>query len=348
MFSAVVVALKIFGGGYVVAGRVCLVLGLIGLIGSVFLLGIYINVIMSYLVGSVVLNVLVFFFFKLMGLYQVNTFQAIVVNYVVCICTGLAFLGTIDPLMAIPMGESWFWMAGGLGGLFIGTFYLMAQTTQRAGVTVATVANKMSMVFSVFMGFILYEELRGLANGGYLMGLLAAVVSVFLISWKSEEASTRHHVWTFVLPFAVFLLGGILETLLGYGQKMLVPQGMEDVFTLYIFCSAAVVGISIASVRTIVGEPWQAKSIYMGAALGVPNFFSIYLLLMAIDAFEGNVAVIFPLANVGTILVSAVVSIFFFREKLSAVNWAGLGAALVAIALILIYSLNNGGEVSPI
>lgn len=68
--------------------------------------------------------------------------------------------------------------------------------------------------------------------------------------------------------------------------------------------------------------------------LGVPNFLSFYTLLLALSEFGGNGAFVYPLYNIGVIVMAALTATLFFQEKLSTANKIGLGLAVLAIGLI--------------
>ena len=65
-----------------------------------------------------------------------------------------------------------------LGVLFIVIFNLMARTSQQLGVSVASVATKMSLVIPVLAGLLLYgEELNFLKVAGIATALVAAMTA---------------------------------------------------------------------------------------------------------------------------------------------------------------------------
>ena len=68
--------------------------------------------------------------------------------------------------------------------------------------------------------------------------------------------------------------------------------------------------------------------------IGVPNYFSIWCLLQVLKQYADNSSAIIPINNMGIVLFSAIVAWLLFRERLSAINWAGILLALGAIALI--------------
>ena len=73
---------------------------------------------------------------------------------------------------------------------------------------------------------------------------------------------------------------------------------------------------------------------YAGLVLGLPNYFSIYLIMRAISDNVLQSSVLYPVVNVGVVLGSTLCAFFFFSEKLSLTNWLGIALSIAAIALI--------------
>ena len=112
---------------------------------------------MIYLVLSILASTIIFINFKLFDNYKINILQAIVVNYCIAFITGIiAYDGTVKITQITSL--DWFNFTLVLGTLFIIVFNLMAITTQRSGLSVVSVATKMSVVIPVLFGLIYYKE----------------------------------------------------------------------------------------------------------------------------------------------------------------------------------------------
>ena len=77
------------------------------------------------------------------------------------------------------------------------------------------------------------------------------------------------------------------------------------------------------------------KDVLGGVALGVPNFFSIYFLLLALGYNGLSSASLFTANNVGIVLLSTLLGITLFKETLNVKNWVGIGLAVLSIILVL-------------
>lgn len=71
-----------------------------------------------------------------------------------------------------------------------------------------------------------------------------------------------------------------------------------------------------------------------GVILGIPNYFSIYFLLLAIKSFSLKSAFVFGINNIGIVLLSTLLSVIIFQEKLSSINKFGVLVSVLSIILI--------------
>jgi len=79
------------------------------------------------------------------------------------------------------------------------------------------------------------------------------------------------------------------------------------------------------------------RNILGGVALGVPNYFSIYFLLKALQHDSLNSASVFTINNVAIVMLSTLLGIIIFKERLSFKNWAGIGLAVISILLVALF-----------
>lgn len=287
---------------------------------------------MIYIFLCVLMNVSIFLCFRLFKTFGLNTFQAIVVNYVVCVVTGLLFIGDMSFVSELSLGHTWVIIAMVLGGVFISTFYLMALTTQKFSMTVSSIASKMSLVIPVLISlFFLGIQSKEYTVWNFL-GMAIAVLAIFFSSYKENKFAT-HQISgaALFLPLLVFILGGFIDSSINYTSYKYLNPTLEPVFPIIIFSSGAVIGVVTMLVKK---QMPKAKTIIGGLVLGVVNYFSIYFLIRSLTAFKNDGALVYPLLNVGIIIFSAMVSVLFFKEKLSRLNVLGLLLALMAIFLI--------------
>jgi drug/metabolite transporter (DMT)-like permease len=285
---------------------------------------------MFYLIIGIACNILLLLILRSFQKFNIASFPAIVINYFVA--------GSFSLLFTSPKtiyGEAnHLWLpALFLGSLFVSIFYLISQTTAKLGVSVASVSNKMSVVIPVLLAFVIYKDSPHLLK---ILGIVIALLSVFLVSSSDKKEENTGHKKSFLLPLAVFLGSGIIDALVNYAQKKLVHSEAETAcFSGLSFYAAGLIGlIAFALFYREKSTIDLKKTVIAGIILGTPNFFSIYFIMKAIDADFIQSSVLYPILNVSVVLGSTLCAYLFFAEKLSVKNMIGIGLSVLAIAFI--------------
>lgn len=284
---------------------------------------------MIYILLSVLFNAVLFIILKLFSRFNINTLQALVVNYFTAFAMGLLFSKEAFEYAEI-VKKTWFTGSFLLGFLFIGVFYVTALTSQRNGISVASVASKMSVIIPVCFGVLLYNESMGFAK---IIGVLLALIAVYFSS-KKEEGSIADYK-NILLPVLVFFGAGAIDTSLKIMQNNYLPSEEIAMFSSHTFLMAFSVGIVLIGFNILKNKmKITGKSILGGIVLGIPNYFSLYYLIKMLDSRVFESSTIFTIHNVAIVVVSTLVAIVFFKEKITMRNGIGIALALVAIFLV--------------
>lgn len=281
---------------------------------------------MIYLLFSIVVSSFLYVIFKLFAVFKVNTPHAIVFNYFVAFAFG--FLMS-ESKLTLPQITSSPWFVGTvfLGILFIVIFNIMAITAQRSGVAVTSVATKMSVVIPVIFGIVVYQESTGLLK---ITGIILALVAVYLASVKSKEGFKWRNV---IFPFLLFIGSGTIDTALKFLETNYVSPSQISIFSTTIFGFAGLFGTLFILIKRDLNIHW--KSLLGGIALGIPNYFSITFLLQALATEGLESSMVFTVNNVSIVMLSTLVGLFAFKEKLLPKNWVGIGLAIISIFLVI-------------
>lgn len=289
---------------------------------------------MVFLGLSILANAAIFFLFKLFDRYGVQTLPAIVVNYFVAFTIGIFVVPDLNNALSgaaqFPM-----WLIGGLGLgiLFILVFNLTGTTARVIGVSVTTIASKMSLALAVLL-FVWVDpsEKLTLTKG---IAILVAMAGVYFSSLKPD--GRRLTIRSFALP-ALILLGSTgVDFGIAYFSSF--PQN-EDELKLYSCLSFAMAGICGASYlgygisRGTV--ELTRRDVVGGLVLGVINYGSIIFLVLAYDSGMMQKSALLPVNNLGVVLVSALVAVLLFKERLTRFNWLGVALSVVALALLVL------------
>lgn len=285
---------------------------------------------MIYLLLSILASTLIFVIFKAFEKYNINILHAIITNYLVAGACGL--IGHSKPINITEIPTyPWFYYTIALGALFIIIFNLMAKTTQQSGLSVVSVATKMSVVIPVLFSLIYYKESLGIYKG---IGILLALVAVYLASVKVKDGlkvKFKH----LLFPILVFLGSGVIDTSLKFLEEKFVNQEDVSLFSATIFTAAFSIGIIVLVFQKIQGRfVFNFKNVIAGIILGVPNYFSIYLLVKALRSDLLDSSGIFTVNNVGIVMLSTFIGIAVFKERLLVKNWIGMALAVLGIILL--------------
>jgi uncharacterized membrane protein len=78
------------------------------------------------------------------------------------------------------------------------------------------------------------------------------------------------------------------------------------------------------------------RDVVGGLVLGVINYGSIIFLVLAYDSGMMQKSALLPVNNLGVVLVSALVAVLLFKERLTRFNWLGVALSVVALALLVL------------
>lgn len=281
---------------------------------------------MIYLVLSVIFASSLFVILKYFEKYQINNFQAIVVNYFVAFSMGFLLSDEIVSVKFI-VSKSWFFGSIILGTLFITIFNVTALTAQRGGLSVASVAGKMSLVIPVLFGIIVYKESFSFFK---FIGIILALLAVFLTSKKSNGVVLNKSI--LLLTFILFLGAGIIDTLVKYIEMNYVATNELIYYIATTFLIAGCIGITILMFQLIKKKTKiHFKNILGGIVLGVPNYFSLYFLIKALQHPILESSTVFTINNVLIVMLTTILGVVLFKEYLSFRNKVGIVLSILAI-----------------
>lgn len=280
---------------------------------------------MIFLLLSILSSSAIFVVFKLFKKYNVNTLQAIVVNYFIAFAFGIMTTTTAININNIVTSD-WFYGAVVLGFLFIAIFNVMALTAQKNGLSVASVASKMSVIIPIVFGIFIFKESIGALK---ITGIVLALIAVYLTSLKPKDDVVLTK--SIYLPIILFLGSGIIDTSINY----FAPDDQIPIFSAVIFAFAGIIGCLILVYKSIRGTTrFKLNCIPFGLALGVLNYYSIYFLLKALRVQGIESSTLFTVNNVGIVAFSTLIGLLIFKEHISLKNWIGIGIAIISILLV--------------
>jgi drug/metabolite transporter (DMT)-like permease len=272
------------------------------------------------LLASILSSTLILWLFRIFARKNIDLLQAIVANYVVAGTLGWIFF----PIKGHDFVQ-WLPPALMLGLLFILLFVLMGRSTHLFGMGLTSVVVKMSVAIPILAGIVLYNDSMGWWK---LSGIILAFVGIFLVS-PARSARQDQPVWILIV---LFLGSGLLDSLLKWSEHHYVPPGNAPQFSSTIFAFAAGFGFLLFMAQR--KNHFDQTNWLWGAILGIPNFFSIYFLvrLLGLDGMESSW--IFPVNNMGIVVLSTLMGVVLFHEKFSFRMRLGFALCLFSILIL--------------
>ena len=288
---------------------------------------------MVWLVLSAITNAGIYLLFKYYQRWKVDILNVIVVNYTMAAC--IAFLKVEDygQIDAAASGVPWITLGVLLGLVFIAIFYLMAHGSQQIGVSITTVASKMSLALSVVL--LVAFDPRDTLGPWQWIALVLACAGVVLVSLREEGAHFRRD--ALLYPLLIFVGSALIDFGIAKLSSYTTNDQEQVLFSGLSFAGAGTAGFMVLAFRRIRGSfHFTATDLLCGLLLGVVNYGTIYFLLLSYDAEIFPRSTTLAINNIAVVLTNAFVSYLLFAERFSRLNLAGLLCALLGIGLLAV------------
>lgn len=250
--------------------------------------------------------------------------QAIPVNYVVA---ASACLFIFKPSLSFPV-ESPLSTYALLGVLLPTLFIILAISVTKSGIVRTDIAQRLSLLIPLLAAFLLFGE--PISNQKLVAIAVGIVAVLFSIPWKQNQTSAAY---SWIYPLLVFIGMGIIDVFfkqLATLSEISFTTSLFWVFVLALFVSL----ILLAYNRWIKKEHLNLKNMIFGMVLGAFNFGNILFYIKAHKALSTQPSIVFTSMNIGVIALGSLVGLWLFKEKLSRLNYIGIGLALLAIVLL--------------
>ncbi|MCK3686393.1 hypothetical protein [Maribellus sp. YY47] len=283
---------------------------------------------MIYLAASILSSSLIFVVFRVAKHYQAKLAVLITINYLAATLLGI-FL--FEPLETYSTESTIRWIpyAALLGILFALMFFVVGKSTQKAGITVTSLATKLSLVFPVSFSLFYFEEELSFLK---LLGIISAVVAVALTVYKKDLKRTNLNY--VLLPAFIFIGSGIVDSLVKFVQATKITASEVSLYTTLVFFAALICGTGYL----LLSRQWSTRlhlpTLLLGVLLGTANFGSLYFILQALNKTGMPGSLVFALNNMLIVALTTVLGRMIFKEKLNKTNFAGIVLAMISLYLL--------------
>lgn len=295
---------------------------------------------MVYLILSIICSSSIALIFKYSESKDMNRFAITMFNYVGAAITALVMLlidfpktGSgghsfqeviVESSALFTKNSSIFW---GIGiGLFAGIFFFVAfiyyqKSVRENGVSLSGAFGKLGIIVPMTLGMVLWKEIPLPLQW---IGILLAIASILLVNNPFRSSADRIRLSLVLL----FMFNGLAEFTNKLFQNYTVT-GYKNIFLLSVFSSAFFISFIFYRKRKI---KIKVEEVFTGLAVGLPNLFSSFFLIMALEGMKSSV--VFPVFSAGSVVMISIGGFFIFREKLQRKDLVSLFMILIALVLI--------------
>lgn len=284
---------------------------------------------MSQIIACILSSTSIFVIFRWSKKYNCKLTNLIFWNYLFATLFGFTFILKFRTTN-FPESVPWMMHAIILGILFMVLFLLIGYSSQKAGIAVTTLSNKLALVFPVLFSLFWFNEQISFTN---YIGLAGAFIAVGLTIFRKELSRTN--AIYLILPITIFFGGGLTDSLVKYAQATTILPEHSGLYSIVVFFVAFLISIIPVLARKTWKSIFHTPTLILGFLLGTVNFGSLYFLINALNKSNLESSLVFAIINMSIVSLSAVLGRVLFKEQLSKINMAGIVLAIASLYLLL-------------
>ncbi len=231
----------------------------------------------------------------------------------------------------IPSASSGTWLFASAFALFTVIFQLSYTNALSLGnVSLTVMLVNLSMLLPVLLSVIVYNEHLTL---GRIIGILLTVTSFILcVDTKTENRMSRS--WLFLTVASILANGSI-----GITQKIFGASAFHNEKKEFVACSYMIAFLITLALYTAVHIKEKNSTAYkkiptylFAASAGIVLAIFQWVNTYAISVMDGSF--LFPIYSGGSIILSTLVGVLFFRDKLTSKQKISMVLGMVAVVIM--------------
>ena len=277
---------------------------------------------MIYLIFSILSSVLVAVIIRLNEARNLNRAAVMLFNYITAAAIGILLTNELPSLktfsILLPLGSF-------TGFIYVATFFVYMYSVRQMGMAIPVTVTRLSVVVPVLGSVIIFSEAITSIQS---LGILMALISIFLFSWNDKKVKANTDRKEFYLPILLFLMMGSGDFSLKVFQGIY-PADYLMSFIILVFVISSILSLFLVLVKRVI---ISRQIIIAGFLLGIPNYFSAYFILKALQQLSG--AITFTLNNIGIIMLSTFLGFIIWREPLKRKAIFAIAFAIISVILL--------------
>jgi multidrug transporter EmrE-like cation transporter len=267
-----------------------------------------------------------------------NYFIAFVITFFMILSKGLLTnipkeISFMDDLTLLSMNSShvlspyssilWGLIIGGISGsFFFLSFIFYQKSVKENGVGISGTIAKLGILIPMLFSIILWKELPSIIQ---FLGIALALLSIVLVNLSSKSIEKLDIKPTILL---LFIFGGMAE----FSNKIFQKYALIEYKEIFLFAVFFVAFLLSAFYTLKEKRKITKKDILTGFAVGIPNLFSSYFLILSLTTLKTSV--VFPMYSAGSIVLINIGGLLLFNEKITKKNQLAIFLTLIALVLI--------------
>ncbi|MDR2834835.1 MAG: hypothetical protein LBV69_01350 [Bacteroidales bacterium] len=288
---------------------------------------------MFWLILSILSVSGLFIMFKIIDKTNTPLINALVINYLVATIIGFIYTKSFN--LSEIIFSDWFFAGVFIGILFIVTFFILGLSTNKIGISISTVASKMSVIVTIlFSVFAFHENISVLK----IISIIFSIIAVFFCIYKPNKEKQKTKKIFIFLPIILFLGMGTVDSLVVFSKETF-PE-LQDNFIAAKFTSTAfgvsfITGLFYTFIKPKLLKNYLKKeTLIFGTILGLINFGSIYFVIRTLNANITDNSIIYGIVNISCVAISVLIGKIFFKERLTALNYIGISLSVITLILL--------------
>ncbi len=217
----------------------------------------------------------------------------------------------------------WGLIIGGVSGAFFFLSFIYYQkSVKEYGVGVSGTIAKLGILIPMMFSVIVWKEFPSSVQ---ILGIALSLVAIVIVNLSPKSIEKLDFKPIIIL---LFIFGGMAEFSTKIYQKYALNE-YKDIFLFAVFFVAFAISAfyTLREKRKI-----TVKDILTGFAVGIPNLFSSYFLILSLDTLKTSVA--FPIYSAGSIVLINIGGFLIFKEKIARKNQVAILLTVIALVLI--------------
>lgn len=284
---------------------------------------------MIFLWLSIFCSTGIYLTFKIRDKLKANLAGIIIINYFFAAVLGLA-TSEYSTIVDTIKQANWLPIAAGIGLLFVLMFLLIGISTEKTGMTLTSIATRMSMVFPIFFSLFLFDETITFVK---ILKIAITLIAVILAIYHKPLKHIKT-IYAF-LPLILFVGSGSVDTLVKIAQHLFVPDSEIQLFSTLLFTTSFLASLILIFTHKPGKLLFRKNTILLGLILGLFNFASLFFLMKALNKSGLDSSLVFGINNLSIVCLSLTLGYFLFKEKLTQMNWLGVILSILCIFLLI-------------